>query len=413
LKKTIISVITSNVFAAGIGFLLNILLARILSIEEFGRINLIFTLIIMLFSIFEFNFSNTTVIFYNKLKKRFYNDENKLLYYTNYLFLKYISYTSVLAIIIIFIIKYYYSLSTLEISVISLNFIMFLLYRYIINLYQAVGEWRKFNFYNILHNFIKSISIVLSILIFSIYFSFYSNYISTLIGSLIFPIIFFIFIISKSKNLLKVKNLTSNRNKYLTIFKKIIIPLGISNIFIVITMRADVLIIEKFLGSEALGIFAAANIFALVFPLITSALRNVYLKESASKDKLFLKNILLNQRKFFPFIILIFIISISISEYLFDFIYGEKYKDSIILFNLLLIAYIGGTFFTPLESYFYSHYPKDILYLKLYQMFIVLIFEYLLIQYYELIGIAIAIILSRAFGWIYIILKAKKELKGI
>jgi len=404
---------SSNIVAAGIGFSLNILLARLLSIGEYGKINLIFTLIIMLFSIFEFNFSNTMVIFYNRLKKRYKDDEIKLIYYINYLFLKYISYIFIIFIGVIFFIKYFYSLSILEISVICLNFIMFLIYRYIIAIYQAIGQWNKFNFYNVLHNIIKIISIVISILVFSIILDLYSNYTSTLIGSLIFPIIFFAIIIFKSKHLIKVKRYLSKTNKYLIIFKSIIIPLGISNIFIVIAMRADVLIIEKFLGSEALGIFVAANIFALVFPLITSALRNVYLKEGASEGKSFLRSTVRAQKKILPFVVLIFLVSLSISEYIFDFTYGSKYKDSVVLFNILLVPYIGGIFFTPLESYFYSHYPKDITYLKFYQMLIIILLEIIFIQFYELIGVVIAILISRIFGWIYIIIKAKKELQKV
>jgi O-antigen/teichoic acid export membrane protein len=409
LKKTILSVISSNILGAGLGFLLNIILARILSLEEFGRINLVLTFIIILFSIFEFNFSNSIVIFYNKEKKDIFDDK-KLIYYVNYLFIRYFVSITFISLIILFILRHYYTLSTIEVFVIFINFTMFLLYRYIISLNQAVGDWKKYNLMNILNNAFKLFFTLICLFIFTFITHKFTYYESSLIGFIIFSIIFFIFVLFKSKELIHfVKKIYSNKN-YLKIFRNIIIPLGISNLFIVISMRIDILIIEEYLTEKDIAIFAAANILALVFPLITSALRNVYIRQGALEKNNFLVNILKSQKKLLPLILFIFFISILLSKYFFEFLYGSQYSDSVIIFNILIIAYIGGVFFTPLESFFYSHHQKSILLLKFLQMTIVIIFEIILVQYFELVGIAIAIVLSRIFGWIYLILKTRNEL---
>jgi len=46
-------------------------------------------------------------------------------------------------------------------------------------------------------------------------------------------------------------------------------------------------------------------------------------------------------------------------------------------------------------------------------MLIIILLEIIFIQFYELIGVVIAILISRIFGWIYIIIKAKKELQKV
>ncbi|HHQ4902756.1 TPA: oligosaccharide flippase family protein, partial [Aeromonas veronii] len=68
IKKDIYSVIFSNFMAAGLGFVLNIVLARLLDVDEYGRIFLIFSLVTVLYTIFDFGFNSAQVIFYNKTK---------------------------------------------------------------------------------------------------------------------------------------------------------------------------------------------------------------------------------------------------------------------------------------------------------------------------------------------------------
>src|SRR5688572_6644307 len=70
LKKILISVTFFNFLAAGITFLINVLLARIFPYEIFGRINLLLSFSAILVMLFEFGFNNSMVIYYNKHKSR-------------------------------------------------------------------------------------------------------------------------------------------------------------------------------------------------------------------------------------------------------------------------------------------------------------------------------------------------------
>lgn len=292
MRKTIFSVITSNFIGAGIGFLINVVLARILTVEEYGRINLIFSFVIIFFSLFEFNFGNSLIIFLKKFEKGFKEDSKQLIFYVNGIFIRYLSKSFFFIGIILCLLYYFYDLSYLEVVVVLINFYTFLLYRYIVTIYQAVGNWKMFNILNILNNVVKSIVLVIC------YFSlgyYITKYNAILFGYGLFSIVVFSISYFNSRHFLKTSKLNFSE-RYFKVFKSIIIPLGISNIFILISMRIDNLVIEKILGPKALGIYAAANILALMFPLITSALRNVYLQKSSGKNSNYLKEII-SQKK--------------------------------------------------------------------------------------------------------------------
>ena len=229
-----------------------------------------------------------------------------------------------------------------------------------------------------------------------------------MLSFVVYPFILLMFSFFYSRKLIGTRFKLLTKEDFME-FKKILIPLGISNLFMLVSMRADNLIIEKVLGSESLGIYAAANIMALMFPLITSALRNVFLQKGAGQGKEFLTYILSNQKKYLPYLILILVIFIASSKYLFLLFYGVKYIESANIFRILIIAYTGGVLFTPIESYFYGKDQKMIKNLKFFQMVIIILGVIGLIYPLGLIGVAMAILISRVFGWVYILFKVKKE----
>lgn len=394
MKKNILGVLISNFLGAGLGFAVNIILARFLSVEEFGRINLLSSLFLILYSLFEFNFSNATVIFVNKNKNKY--SYNELIFYSNYLFKKYYRFSILFIVISLIIINYFYKMNFIENLMLVSNFYLFSIYKYVNTLHQVTGEWKKYNIINILNNVCKFIFTLLS-MIFAIYFL-VDRYESIVIGLILFPIIVFIICLIYSKEYISIINL--NNSELYKNFLSIIIPLGISNIFMLISMRFDTLIIEYKLGSEQLGIYSAANTFALMFPLITNALRNVFVRQSSVSDETFLKTILNFQKKYWIYLILVLVITIFIAPYLFNIMFGEKYDKSILVFQTLIIVYIGGIFFTPLESFFYTNSPNLIRNQKLIQMFIIVFGSVLLIDYLGIFGVAISIVCSRIYGWV-------------
>ena len=406
MQKTIFGVLVSNFTGAGIGFLLNIILARLLSVEEYGRINLVLTMIIVLFTVFEFGFTNSTVVFYNKFKEKYSDIEA----FINKLYFNYLLFISLPIIGLVLVLKYFYNLTIVETSVIIVNVLIFSIYRYILAIYQAKAEWKIYNILNIMNNVIK-LSILVVFLTVTYCFTNDTNQYDTVLFAYIVSALLLLlisFVVSKP-----FKKLRFDKNiSILSDFKKIILPIGISNIFIIISMRADVFFIENYLGSEQLGIYVAANSLALVFPLITSSLMNVFIQKTSNEKSDFLKKILQTQKKYIPYLILILVASMLITEPLFLILFGENYIASVDIFRILLIAYIGGIFFTPLESYFYSHSQKVILYIKFIQMLFIIIGIWIALEFFTLESVAIVIVLSRVIGWVILYANVKNINSG-
>lgn len=393
MKKTILGVLFSNFTGAGIGFLLNIILARLLSLEEYGRINLILTMVIVIFTFFEFGFNNSTVIFYNKFKEKYSNIE----IYINKLYIKYLLLVSFPIIALVLILRSFYHLTTLETSIIIINVMIFSIYRYILSVYQAKAEWKTYNIVTIMNNVLKLIILVSFLLV--AYYIHYTNVYNIILFSYAVSAVMLLIItliISTPFNKLKF----DKKENIFRDFKKIIVPIGISNIFIIISMRADIFFIEYYLDSEQLGIYIAANSLALVFPLITSSLMNVFIQKSSNEKSDFLEKLFQSQKKYIPYLILILVALILISKPLFLILFGEEYIESVNIFRILLIAYIGGIFFTPLESYFYSHHQKIILQIKFLQMLLIIFGVWITSKWFALEAIATVIVLSRILGWV-------------
>ena len=125
-----------------------------------------------------------------------------------------------------------------------------------------------------------------------------------------------------------------------------------------------------------------------------------------------MRNIVSKQKKYCFIILVLFVFAFLLVKPVFLLLYGERYIDSILVFQILLDPYIGGVFFTPLESDFYGQEPKRIRNLKFFQMSIIVIFIFLLIFKLGLIGVAIAIAISRIFGWIYLSWRTHQKLSS-
>ena len=338
LKKTLISVFVSNSIGAGLGFLINLILARFLSVENFGKVNLIFTLVVILFTITDFGFCNTVVIFYNRKKK---DAVVNPIFFLNSIYIKFLFVIYAISIPIVLFFKFYFNLSVNESIIIYIIFALFLIYRYLNSINQAKGNWLRYNLLNIFNNLCKLICFFTFTIFLYFVFHLLSKYDSVLFGYGTYAVIIIIVSLIVNRENIKFSFRNVENKAYFKEFLSIIIPLGLANIFIIITMRFGNLIIEKKLGSSYLGIYSAANTLALVFPLITTSIMNVLLREASGKKEDFLEKGIRNQKKYLLLLIIILIVSILLSKYFVVILFGNKYVDSINIFRILLIPYIG------------------------------------------------------------------------
>lgn len=403
MRKAVISVFLSNLTGAGLGFLVNVALARLLDISSFGRINLLFSLITIMYTVADFGFSNCLVIYYNRQRDTVAADA---LQKVNRFYLRFLAGVSLLGLLLLPVGATLYRLSGTESAVVFLSFLLFSMYRYMTSLHQALGDWRRFNLLTVLNNVLKFAVVLSAVALSGRLLPELGPYRAALWGYLLYSALLFAACLVMTRSVLGLAQQFSpgERKEFLGL----LYPIGIAGVFIIVTMRFDTLLIEKYLGSEQLGIYAAANTLALVFPLITGSLMNVLIRESAGDKENYLVKVMANQRRYLLALGAILVAAWLLSAPVIGLLFGEGYLASVQVFRILLIAYIGGIFFTPMESYFYSNQSKTILYLKFFQMLAVVSLSVALIGRFGLLGVAASIVVSRVLGWIYIYFRSSR-----
>jgi O-antigen/teichoic acid export membrane protein len=402
MKKIILGVASFNIINAGLGFLCGVLLARIFDIDTYGRVNLMISFITILSFLCDFGFSNSLVVFYRRISESAKED---FLKQVNLKFIKILCAVLIPLLGIIFYIYVEYKLSIAEFFYLLSGTLFLGSFRYFLSIHQAVGNWKKYNFLTMLQNVIR-----ISITILPFYFVVSANkyFLFSVLNS-IYPFLLILVCFFISKKYLGVKSgfdVTEERD-----FRKYTLINFVINFIIILTMRVDNLLIDYLYDNSSVGIYSAANTLALVFPLLTTAVMKVLLGEASKGGVTFLGKILKFQRRYILPAILVSIVVIVFSKYIIEILFGDRFVASTNIFRVLLIPYIFGFFFTPLESYFYSHKIGLILNVRILQLLIILVSGYLFLSYWGIIGMAYSVLLSRVPAWGYFYFKSLKIIK--
>lgn len=403
LNSKIIRVFGTNFFASLAGISLIIILSRLLSVEEFGRLNFIISLIMIMYTIYDFGFVNSSVIFINK------NNENKNenIKNINYLFHNYAKSIFIINIILNLSVSLIFKLNSLEQLLLGIGSFSLFVVKYMQALFQSLGEWDDYNKISLINNSMKLLVVSCGTLSFLSY--------NTYDMSLIFYCIYFTLLIMVigffSKNLFLRKNQSIAKAKSSEILS-ITWPIGVQNIILIILMRSDLILINTFLSAKELGIYSAANQLALIFPLLTTAISTVFLKEASSITKhKFLKQVFKTQKiLFFPSLIIISF-SVFFHSEIIEILFGEKYISSSLIFLQLLTINILSVFFSGIESFVFVHKQKTFLIIKIFQLMVFFASNFMLINILGLYSIIVSIALYKILGWIicnFIVIKNYK-----
>jgi O-antigen/teichoic acid export membrane protein len=403
MRRIFLGTAAGNIAGAACGFLFSVAIARLMDIASFGRASFIFSLVIVISSVADFGFSNSIVIFHN----RYPESSPPPLAVANHFFYRFLGVALLACIPVVLALGHFYALKPAELAVIIASFLSFTVYRYCCSLQQAVGNWHRFNRLQVAGNALKLIIGGGGVLFLAHWWQLLSPYGAALGGYLTASILLLAVAVYASRSLLGAAPPTKALHGD---FFRILRPMALAGIFVIITMRFDSLVIQKFLGPEALGIYTAANTLAFAFPLITISLMNVLLRESALGGEEVLTRIMAAQKRYLPALLLVFTMAWLLAGILLPLVFGKGYAAAVPVFRLLLIPFLGGVFFTPLESYFYAREPLTILWFKFGQMMVVIIGSLALIGSQGLQGVATAIALSRALGWAIIYTKSRAVL---
>jgi O-antigen/teichoic acid export membrane protein len=399
-KKALLGVTTFNFLSAGLGFMTNIFLARYYSEEIYGRINLLLSIALIIHTIVDFGYSTSLVVFKNRPDNSTTDHE-----LVNYLFFKHYFFSIIACTVGILLLRQKYEFTEVELFFLAANGAFIGAYRYLLSILQAFGNWGPYNLLVVCNNLIKFISVVGGVAMMgfvtelpvSVFYCF------AFLAIYSFSICMIALLMTRKKLGLK----SPIEVKAKTDFRKILLPLGFANIVIALGSRVDYIIIEELQDEHYLGVYAVANTLAFAFILVTNSLMKVFLKMGSEDPQRFLYRLLeLQKRYFFPFIVVLVLVISSASQ-LVPFVFGEKYTPSIRCFQILVIPYLGGVFFTPLESYFYATNSFLIFLVKSGQLIVISTVGFLLVYQIGLVGMAIAILLSRIFTWMFFFKKAR------
>ncbi|MFA7404959.1 MAG: oligosaccharide flippase family protein [Pelobacteraceae bacterium] len=400
MRKTFFNIASSNMAGAGLGFLFNIVLARMLDIASYGRASFIFALVFVMGSIADFGFSNGVVIFHN----RYSASISSPIAVVNYLFYRLLLIFAAISIPVLVLFRHFYALTGPEAGLLYVSSISLALYRYISAVHQALGDWRRFNRLQVVANGLKFGLGSGCVLALSYWWPVMLPYSAALTGYLAATLAALAVSVAATGNTLAQQCPVEQVRRDVI---RLLVPLGVSSIMVVITMRFDYLVIQKFLGDELLGIYSAANTLAFVFPLLTISLMNILLRETALRGDEVLSQILAAQLRYLPHMLLVFAVVWVLAGQIIPLLFGNRYILAVPYFRLLLIPYMGGIFFTPLESYYYARDPMTILWFKAGQMAIVVVCSLLLIGAFRLYGVVLAIVLSRILGWLVLYVRSR------
>ena len=337
-RKNSFIVFSITMISSAINYLCQILLGRLFSVPNYGIINNIFSLILVLNVI-----GTTSSMLLTKniadYKKRNKNVGNKIIKITNLLVILIL----ILSIICIVPIKKMFHLNTTE-TILSIIAIVTSIYPI---MYQGVfsGE-KKFillGLYSFILPCLKLIAIILikflniKYQIFSIVSSIVvANIISVILGNLFYKKI-------KSKSIVfDKKDEKELKKKYSSLL--------VTNICLSILVNIDVLYLTIFSSSEITGYYCSALMFGKMVYYCANSLVIVLLPSVSKTSNEREKNILLNKTLFYTLVlIIVFLIPVNIlKNELLTIVFGEKYKFAIkymFYASLISVSYSLNTIF--------------------------------------------------------------------
>ena len=392
-------VLTGNILGAGLGFIATILIVRTLGPAQFGLFSVALAVMAIASQFSDFGIGTGLVRFASSYLK---NDNQKAnLMFKVSLKLKLIITT------LVFLIGFFVS-ESLAVHVFGKPELIFplklafigafgaSLVAYITATLQARQSFKKFTLVNILNPLGKLTLIGLLFLTYKL------NLLSALTTVIILPFIaFLIGSLIIPRDFLRAKGDENEAFHELFHFSKWIL---VSVFCVMIFNRLDVFMLAYFKTTEIVGYYSAAYTFAFVFPLITGTITTILLpKVSELSEKEQLREYTKKSLKFTTPIIFPLIFLLFISRPVILFIYGSEYLPSAIIFQILICSFALSIVINPIGLIIYSlNTPEILAYLNIMQLGFNFFGNLFLIPPYGAVGAAIATLLVRVVGTIFI-----------
>ncbi|MFA7360223.1 MAG: oligosaccharide flippase family protein [Candidatus Kapaibacterium sp.] len=312
-------------------FILFLILARLLSVDNYGNIVLLFSVSNILMFVFQFGlpvYLQRQVARNNVVDK---SDLSSALYY---------GFTSFLisTFIMLLIFHFYYANTNYSLIVILHSFVYSFYFISILNSILLGKREEKIQF--ISYSSVRLLSIILIISLLIVYPSIILFILIGLIGNIIIALSFYKFILNKFTPVRNTTRSLSNSLKSIFIYS---FPIGVAAMVNFLYDKIDIIIISEIIDIEkvafyniAYGVYKSSNLL-FSFILVSGFTRVSSLSLRKFAVKIFLRK--------YSYYILTISVSASIalyfsSEILINLIYGEKYIPAVILLQYLSFSVI-------------------------------------------------------------------------
>jgi O-antigen/teichoic acid export membrane protein len=390
--RNITQVFAGDIFAKIIALLSVLIMAKFLSVGEFGRYNYIFYLLSLVSIISE----------------PFFNS-----YLRDFRYYKYPKFDMGIVLIPLLLLPLFLiglkgvrsDVSIIAVILFSLYFIILSLLRIYLNVYES---YKKYNFINILNQFGILVGILLVIFILKIYSAYYIILVAYSIGFVTVFVAGFCFI-EKNKVEYKpcVKQQAANfwSSKYLVLYISIIPIINFVDLFFV----------EKYLNPVDVGFYSfALRIFAIGISAVGALITVLTIQKiDITRKGNSLNYIRVHWKKVFLFSLLFFI-GMVVGSLILIYCFLPEYSPAIPSVMLLLLCascsymFIPFSFLQPLRKY------REIFFLSIVALGVDIAINYFFTRSYGLIAASIAtfsahfIINGGNFWWSYVSLRKKE-----
>lgn len=385
LVSNILHSYSSRIILIALGLLGNVIITRSLGVDNYGTYTLLLTIIAIATQFGNFGLHSAN-IYYVAQKKMFLG----MLLKNSIWFSFFIS--LIVGLVIYFLNFYYPSILNIEPDLLYLALIFIpisLMSLLLKNLLVGIGEIKLDNKLTIYTRIITTLILVCIVSFFNI---------DVMIVISIFGIgllIDFFLVYSKLK-----KEITYRYKLSVKLLKKVStfgFKAYLSAIFAFLVLKSDLFFVNYYLTKTDLGHYSLAVSFIdyiYILPVVIGTVlfqKLSSLKKNDEKYNLMKKITFTFSGVYFVFLVIVYFLS----EYLITFLYGEQFRDSVILVNLLLI----GIFFMGIETIQVQYlntigFPKEIIYYWIIALFINIAIILNFIEQYGLVAVAMSTVIS-------------------
>lgn len=404
--QDLLKVLSGNLVAQGIGFLIIVIVSRDLGVEQYGIFSLLITIFTIAVQVSDFGVSTSYVKYISE-----HLPSAREIFITVIVSKVALSFLVIVTLYISsnFISEFFFgSVQYKEIiELIAVAILFHSFFGVIVSHFQAVQNFKFFSYLKVAHNVLKLLSISIVSLCFS-----QEKHLEYFILVYVFVVIFLIFVVGL-KNYKLFASIKEFHFDYFIEIYKLGFWVFLSSLAVMVIMRLDIMMLQKMSSALEVGYYSVAMNLAMIFPLITASLVTTLLpKMEDFLHKNSIEEYVLKILSKAKYVIIILLLLEVLSPFIVSFLFGDDYEDSISVFQILLVAFTFGVIINPISVVIYSINKA---YLLTIMNWVQLPLNYfgnlLLISVWQADGAAISTTILRILGGLYILiylLKVKK-----